>query len=50
MNPRLPPARRSQLRDLGDRRARTSAGITAHPEEYDRRVAGFFDDALLAGS
>ena len=22
-------------------------GITAHPKEYERRVVGFFDDALL---
>ena len=30
--------------------ARHIGGITARPEEYDRRVTGFFDDALLAGS
>jgi hypothetical protein len=24
-------------------------GITAHPEEYERRVVGFFDSALLSG-
>jgi hypothetical protein len=28
--------------------ARHIGGITARPEEYDRRVTGFFDDALLA--
>ena len=27
--------------------ARHIGGITAHPQEYERRVTGFFDDALL---
>ena len=47
--PRLPPARRCRAPRSGrSRTPPTSAGITAHPEEYDRRVTGFFDDALLA--
>ena len=48
--PRLPRRRRPDRRRSGrSRRAGHTGGLSAAPAEYERRVVGFFDRALLSG-